>query len=263
MKGIYSYQDLRTMGYSRRTIDRFTETGLLERVTRGWFATPDTDPTIKAAFGSGGRLTCISACRLLNLWIPPQEDVGLHIAFHPRRGNISPPKNAIIHRTLFPKHLPHLHISDVLIDLIRCRSPETVLIILESAICKKLVSFDEAWELIKHARKENRGTLRKLSAKSESGSETRVRLSLIQHKFSVKEQVQIAGVGRVDLLVGNTIIECDGRRYHIAESTFEQDHRRDLAAQHAGYRVIRLSYQQVWMDWARTQEMLLAILRTD
>ena len=78
----------------------------------------------------------------------------------------------------------------------------------------------------------------------------------------VRAQVQIGQVGRVDLLIGRSwIIECDSRAFHDNPKQYSADRSRDLALQSYGYRVTRLTWQQVFVTWPATQKMLLTILR--
>ncbi|WP_369801249.1 type IV toxin-antitoxin system AbiEi family antitoxin domain-containing protein [Arcanobacterium buesumense] len=262
MGGIFTYQQLRAAGYSRRAIDRLVGAGALSRFARGWFADHSADQSEVRAIATGGRITCISACRLFPLWIPPIASKSLHIAYHPRRGNIKSPAHALCHRQSFATDQVRLDLPDIISAVFRCCSPETSLIIAESAVNNRLLSVDAVSGLIAQLPARTRNKLLRFSPTAQSGSETRVRLFLEKHHYSLTPQAYIPDVGFVDLLVNRrTIIECDGRQYHVSESTFENDHRRDLAAQHSGYRVVRLSYQQIWYDWPQTQQKLLDILR--
>ena len=53
--------------------------------------------------------------------------------------------------------------------------------------------------------------------------------------------------GRVDFAypAARLIIECDGRRWHTRERDFERDRRRDNEAMLAGWRVLRITYDQL------------------
>jgi len=53
--------------------------------------------------------------------------------------------------------------------------------------------------------------------------------------------------GRVDLLfpAAKLIIECDGRRWHSRERDFERDRRRDNEAMLAGWRVLRITWDEL------------------
>lgn len=132
--------------------------------------------------------------------------------------------------------------------------------VLESAVQKALLSDDDAHALIREASVHKRRTLQFFDGSAGSGSETRVRLFLQQHRFNVRPQQKIAGVGAVDLLVGKSlIIECDSAAHH---TDHREDRRRDLAARELGYSTVRLSYSQIHRTWSKTQAKVLRILRT-
>jgi very-short-patch-repair endonuclease len=95
---------------------------------------------------------------------------------------------------------------------------------------------------------------------AQSGIETKVRLFLRSRRIPFRAQVAIAGVGRVDLLVGDRfVIELDGRAFHIG-AAFEEDRARDFELITRGYVVLRLSYRQVVHDWDRTRAGILALV---
>ena len=92
----------------------------------------------------------------------------------------------------------------------------------------------------------------------ESGIESIARYLLQLLGLRVEVQVQIDGVGRVDLLVeGRLIVEIDGRRWH---PDFERDRRRDTSAAIGRYRTLRFTWKQVLYDWPRVQAAVLAAL---
>ena len=68
--------------------------------------------------------------------------------------------------------------------------------------------------------------------------------------------------GRVDLKLGqNWIIECDSVQFHDNPRQYHLDRARDLQLQARRYTVTRLTWEQVFLDWERTSELLLTILR--
>ncbi|MCS5721904.1 endonuclease domain-containing protein [Herbiconiux sp. CPCC 203407] len=100
--------------------------------------------------------------------------------------------------------------------------------------------------------------LDRADARAESGLETHVRLLLRSVGIRVEVQVQISGVGRVDLLVGDRlVIETDGREWHSDARSFADDKRRDLALVERGYLVLRLSSAQVMFE----SELVLDVVR--
>jgi very-short-patch-repair endonuclease len=140
---------------------------------------------------------------------------------------------------------------------------ETALIVLESARHLGLIDSTEVSDLIAGAPRRSAPGLSRFDPRSESGTETRVRLFLARLGYGVRPQVVIRGIGRVDLLVGESlIIECDSRAHHTGEETYRRDRERDLVAAALGYRVIRLTWEQVFLDWEATRALLLEHLRT-
>lgn len=66
----------------------------------------------------------------------------------------------------------------------------------------------------------------------------------------------------MDLLVGESwVIECDSREFHDDPLSYDRDRQRDLLLTVRGYLVTRLSWEQVFLRWEETEQMLLAILR--
>src|SRR5690606_16212758 len=101
-----------------------------------------------------------------------------------------------------------------------------------------------------------------LDPAAESGIETLVRLALRRHRIRSRSQVVIAGVGRVDLLVGERlVIEVDGYRWHGDRAAFEADRDRDRELVRRGYVVLRPSYERVTTDLDRVMVAVLDIVR--
>ncbi|UFU02616.1 DUF559 domain-containing protein [Ruania suaedae] len=256
--GIYSRDDLRARGLGPKQIRALCGRGDLRRVARGWYATAAADAGAVAALAAGGRLTCVSAARLHGLWVPWAAEPHAYT----RRG-----------RTLrgFVTHLPcidawpdrepiaGLHLS--LRHAARCLSAEHAAILLESALDRRLLRPSELPEILGDLHETRRRKIGTIHRTSQSGSETRVARWLRGRGVDFRQQARIPGVGHVDMLVGQSwIIEVDGRQHHSLAADYENDRRRDLLAQRMGYRVTRLSYTQVWVDWDHTQQELAAIL---
>lgn len=220
-------------------------------VVCGSLWSPDNQDALKA----GGRLGCLSGCQFHGLWTPTHRDPHIIIPtyagasrqeWHRAAGRF--PETAV-----FP-------LADCLRQVIKHHEPEASLMVLESAVNKELMRPSEARHIIAGGSVRSRRTLEFFDPKAESGSETRVRLFLQQHRFKVRSQVVIPGVGRVDLLVGKSqILECDSQAHH---GDHRVDRRRDLAARELGYDSDRLSFEQVHHTWEATQEFLLRLLRT-
>lgn len=80
--------------------------------------------------------------------------------------------------------------------------------------------------------------------------------------IGVKTQVRFPyDARRVDLLVGRSwIIECDSREFHDDPLSYADDRARDLYLESIGYRVTRLTWEQVFLQWPDTRRKLQTIL---
>lgn len=106
-----------------------------------------------------------------------------------------------------------------------------------------------------------RSLLAALDGRAESGIEWLTRFRLRACGIFCATQVEIPGVGLMDLLVdGWLIIELDGRRWHTTQDVFMRDRRRDGAATAQGYTVLRFTYADVVHHWDRTLSTIRATL---
>ncbi len=95
-----------------------------------------------------------------------------------------------------------------------------------------------------------------------SGIETLARIRLVLLGHSVRTQVELAPDIRVDLLIGDRlVIETDGKQFHDDPEAFARDRDRDLVLKAMGYRVLRLTYQQVIDDWPSVATAVTLICR--
>jgi very-short-patch-repair endonuclease len=256
--GIKTYADLRADGTSRRAIDRAVAAGTVTRIARGWYAFPGADQQAVRAIQLGGRLGCLAGCRRYGLWVPPGSDP--HVICG--AGCTSPHGSATLHSYPAPQpRTPVWPLLECLDQVVQRHSTETALVVLESALHVGAIAIEDTPALFR--RHQTQGSLlRKHLDKAESGSETRVRLFLQQRKVALRPQVEIDGVGRVDLLVGRSlIIECDSEEHHAGKRNYENDRSRDLAARDRGYDTLRLSYQQIWRQWAYARGVLARQIR--
>jgi very-short-patch-repair endonuclease len=161
------------------------------------------------------------------------------------------------------RNAPRYDVVECLRQVLRHHDVETSLIVLESACNLLLVSERTVAELVADCPKPVAEQLARFDARAESGSETRVRHFLVRRGYLVRPQVRIPGVGRVDLLVVESlIVECDSHAHHTGETHYRADRSRDLHAAAQGYRVVRLTWEQVFLTWTDTQALLLQHLRT-
>lgn len=147
-----------------------------------------------------------------------------------------------------------------LAEMFACTEADAVLATVDSALVRGELQMGHLDLLGERMPRSRRSLIDRVDPECQSGIETRVRLFLRSKRIGFRAQVDIAGAGRVDFLVGERlVIETDGRAFHTG-TAFEEDRRRDFALVTGGYLVLRLSYRQVMGDRARTRAGILALV---
>ncbi|GAA1061602.1 hypothetical protein GCM10009573_30290 [Agromyces bracchium] len=133
-------------------------------------------------------------------------------------------------------------------------------IAIDSALSLGTLKIDDLDELRGRLGPSRRRIVDRADAGCQSGTETIVRLLLRGRRVPHRTQAQIAGVGRVDVLVGDRlVVEIDGEGFHTGPE-FERDRRRDFELTMRGYLVFRLSYSMVMGEWDAVSKGLLALI---
>ncbi|GAA4384150.1 hypothetical protein GCM10023152_34630 [Agromyces bauzanensis] len=139
-----------------------------------------------------------------------------------------------------------------LAEMFRCAGTVPAMVALESALNREVLPMQAIETLRTMVPAWAQRQLDLVSPDSDSGLETIARLLVHRLRVLVRTQVEMPGVRRVDLLVGDRlVIELDGRAFHSGED-FERDRVQDLELMLRGYLVVRLSYRMVTDDWDRT-----------
>lgn len=248
----------------RRGLSAAVTTGALVRLSRGWYATPSADTSVVRAVRARGRLGCMSAARLHGLWVPP--DPQIHVV---RRrgweleGPLPTPDGVRFHSVRrWSGAAAVVSVWECLEQVVKHHDAETALVVVESVLNRGLITLADVTALTAGLPPPRQRVLARAIPTAESGSETRVRLWFERRGVPVRSQAVIAGVGRVDLLVGRSqIVELDSRAHHTGVDRYAEDRRRDLVVAPTEYRVLRLTYQDVWQQWAATEQVLALIVR--
>ena len=257
-----TYAQLIENGWTRHMIREALTLGSLRRLTRGWYDAGGSSADELAAAAAGGRIGCLTGLRDHGVWVPPTTHP--HI-ITPRwlPAGVTGVQHSLPRAASWAPGVIRYDVVECLRHVLRHHDVETSLIVLESACNLRLVSVTTVGDLIAECPAPIAEQLTRFDPRSESGSETRVRLFLERLGYPVRPQVSIRGVGRVDLLVGESlIIECDSHAHHTGETQYQNDRSRDLNALAGGYRVVRLTWEQIFLTWASTQTLLLTHLRT-
>lgn len=284
LSGILHEGDLARVDLTPREVGRLRRAGVIRSVG-SWLVTDEADPRILPFLQADLRPTCLDAAVLHGLWTPASDRAH---AFRPRVGRASAApvgrtvpgiRRPTASRAPHPQRVavPMLHnpvlrawpdldpvpeLPLVLLHAGRCLSTVEAAILVESALNRCLIGRHEVRDVLAALPQRRRAELERVDGRSESGTETRVRWWLESHRVPVRVQVVIQGVGRVDLLVGESwIIECDSWEFHGEGERYHRDRARDLRLRALGYTVTRLTWEQVFLDWDSTCALLSSVLR--
>ncbi|MEO8261351.1 MAG: DUF559 domain-containing protein [Pseudolysinimonas sp.] len=239
--------------------------GALERLRRGHYAARNAPAPARLAVTVGGRLAGVSAAATYGLWAG--VDARIHVAVPPNASRLrSPPAAApiVLHWIdhVIGPHCWRTTPEDTLRHVVRWSETETAIACLDTAMETWRWTSADLQRIFAGRPAADRLLAWRARPGSGSGCESIVRQRLLAMGVRVAQQVNIAGVGRVDMMVPRTrlVIEIDGFEHHGTRRAFEEDRRRDAELARRGYVVVRLTYRQITSDWARCRGALLAAL---
>ena len=254
--------ELRATGLSRRRIDDLVRAGSLVRVRKGRYVLADLPPALIRAARLGGRLDCISLLSAMGVFVLRSDRLHLQVDVGASRLPPSPPsvkrhwRSTCAARTSLCADL-----VEALAQACRCQEPRAAIATLDSAWHLGLIDERGIADVFARLPRRHRSLRPLLDPRSESGTETLLRLILRTLGCSFALQVQIDGVGRVDFLVdGWLIIECDSEAHHSGWVAQRRDRRRDLAAAAQGYMTIRPLAEDILFHRDQVAESLRAVL---
>lgn len=252
--------DLRKAGFTRTRVGQALELGLVVRPTRGVYALP-RNGRIAAALAAGGRLTCLSAAPIYQLWTLNNPS-GLHLSrSHPTRT-----PGVVDHgRPKHPRHawLPVLGLADVLLHALHCLPELDALVMVQSAVGSGGISLDFLYARCQ-GRRNGRATsvLDLVIPRADSVLEVLANVHFARAGLRVRRHVYIAGVGEVDFLVEEClVVETDGAT-HFEPKSIKRDQRRNNQSIIGGYLVLRYYYEDVIHRPEAMVAEVHAVLRT-
>lgn len=266
--------ELQRRGFARPTIGGMVDTGRLRALRQGLFAEPDAPPDLVRAAVAGGAATATTGAAALGLWTP--DDDVLHLAVPAGASRLRDPDDpsiplgdheaVCVHwtkrmpspRTLIDRIAPLLLVLE---HAVRCLRPELAVAIIDSALHERRLRVSELPLLASMLPARLRHVVLATDGRADSGLESIVRYLLREAGLELLVHPVLAGIGEVDLLVGGRlIIETDGKKHHTTDRAFASDRDRDRVASIDGYRVLRLSYRQVVLEWPTTFRAICAAL---
>ncbi|HAQ59714.1 MAG TPA: DNA/RNA helicase [Microbacterium sp.] len=249
--------DVLEAGFTRYRIQQALRSALVSVAARQWLHLPNVDEDLLAAMRSGARLTCVSAARMIGLWIPRTPE-RVHLAAHPHAGRDL--SGFVVHRNTGPVGValrsPIDAIENVLARVATCVPHIEGLAIWESAINRRFVTAEHL-EVIDWPSLAARRLAQEADGASDSGLETIVVHRLSRIGIAALQQVPLLG-HRVDVLVGRRlVIQLDGYAFHQGEQR-RSDIAHDRRLRLAGYTVLRFDYREVMERWPVVERQIVA-----
>lgn len=268
LDGIVSAAQLMDAGWSRRSINSALSNGNLVRVAYGsyCFAPLSTEDLAIRAVKLGCWVTCFSALERHGLWVPRiPGPPHLCTTYNRLSSGKARSKSVGSHRrwTRNPSKAPVLDIVDSLTEAIHCGTSEQAFIVLESALRLGKVTPTEVDRIVGKCFAYQAKSLGSPGRFSESGTESAFAFRMNRLGIRFRQQVNIAGIGRVDFLIGDSlVVELDSFEHHQASRRgFNRDRERDADLHLRGYRVIRLTYDQVFYKWEECERRVVEAIR--
>ena len=232
--GVARAKHLAAAGVSDFQLKSALASGAVTRVARGVYAVPDADAQLIAIRSLPAEPACVTAAQLRGLWVlepPPQPHIAVpHSRHYP---------GFVCHRSAAPPTL-----LDTVVQSLRCLPELDGLVIAESAVVVKGVTLAELRQRLagRNDARERRMVSR-IVPQSQSIIECMARYWLRRAGFHVESQVNIPGMGHLDLMVdGRLGIETDGAGFHMDRTSFEEDRRRWNVTTRLGIPTLVVSY---------------------
>lgn len=268
-------RELRALGVKPRSLAAAVHRRELVRVRVGHFALPGSDRDATAALKVGGVACCISVTPTLGLWVPPA--MVPHVWLERNASRLRPPPrrhHLVQGEAEVVRHWSDLHdpidrhrgiVSplDALSQIVDCQPVHIAVAVLDSALRIGLLDTEGIQTVHGRVARARRWMLRELDASAQSGTESIVRTVLRRAGLQVTSQVEFAGVGFVDFMVGErVVIEVDSEAWHGGAEQQRRDYARDLELAARGAIVIRVNYSQALYDHPGIVRAVLAALAT-
>jgi hypothetical protein len=216
--GVTRAKYIAAAGVSDNQLKSATAAGTVSRVARGVYALPGADAQLISIRSLPAEPGCITAAHFGGLWVlhAPAKP---HVAQTHSRSY----KGFVCHRSSTPPTL-----LDTVVQCLRCLPEPDGLIIAESAVVLKGLPLNAL-----RRRLDGRNDARErrivsgIVPQSQSLIECLARFLLRRAGFHVESQVNVPGLGHLDLMVdGRLGIETDGAEFHMDRTSFEEDRRR-------------------------------------
>lgn len=253
--GVSSASRLARLAVPRRALQHAVEEGRLMRTGRG-YVLPGSSPELMAAARHRAAVGCVSALRLHGVEVPGHREP-VHLLVRSARTL----RGAVVHRApgggLIEPVVP------AAVRALRCLDRHSALAVVDSVLRRGAAELDELTVAVgSRPGPATRWVLRHADSRAESPLESQLRAVLIDAGVpGIDLQVAIAGVGRVDMVIGGwLVIEADGFENHSDRDAYRNDRRRLDAQLAAGLVTLWFSFEDVTGDPDRVAQTVLDVI---
>jgi len=230
-------------GVTRRDLERAVRDRQLTRTGRG-YSLPDAPVELRVAAGAGASVGCVSALRVHGVEVPgAREPVHLVVA------SSRPVRGAVVHRGVrgTAAGLAEAPLAAT-VRALRCLDRHRCLAVVDGVVRSGLADLDQLTVAVgTRPGPAARWILAHADPRSESVLESLLRALLVDaHVGGIDLQVDVAGVGRVDILIGGwLVVEADGFASHADREHYRNDRRRLDAQLRCGLVTLWFSFEDV------------------
>ncbi len=272
---IASRIELISIGASGRSLTAAVKLGRILRVRRDHYALPKTHSQILQAVRVGGRLTCTSAVESAGVFIRSAQHAHIHLEMgasrlrspndRSARLSVGNRAGAVLHWWPLAQPAAGNEYSvgpiDALTHIVHCQPPRFAVAALDSALHLGLISTGELDDVFALLPGRFQCLSSRVDGRSEAGQETILRMIVQDAGLHVDIQVEVGGVGRIDMIVeGVLALEADSRLAHDGWERHVADRWRDLQLAKLHYMSLRPAYQHTMFHPGDVLEAVLGLL---
>jgi very-short-patch-repair endonuclease len=256
---------------SLRELRRLRATGALWVPLRGWVALRGVRNDVTRCLEIGGVATCATAFRQHGLWVPHGDEhlhVRVHRETHSARLTAARSLDGVrIHRAHhnLAEQRPWDGVDGVLFALTTataCLHAEDVVAAADAALARGAVGRTQLADVAARLPRRRRRALERASHLSGSGTESRFAGMLRGRGIAFVQQPELLPGEFFDFLIGTSlVIEIDSVEWHGSRQQMAKDRVRDARLTALGYRVVRLTYEQVMFDPDYVLTTVLALVQ--
>lgn len=259
--GIASLSALRATGVSERALTRAVRSSRILRLRNGWYSTLDAAAPRAIAIRAGGRLTGMTALDEMGAWVLDRPSV-VHVSLPAHASRRRSCAGLVLHWENVaagpdPAMVP---LKSALVRVALDESLECSVPCFDWALRSGRLDRIDVEEILWRLPASSRVIGDWIDERSESVLESIARVRLRARGWTVTPQVPVGWVGRIDMVVEDTVgLELDGREFH--QSSFERDRRKDLQITVEGRHALRVSRSMLRDSWPAVERAIEAALR--